>query len=233
MKTTRKRFSTLSVLTLLLIAVAHTTQAAVAVNPFAVDGSGAITISGDVTARVNFFDKGWARTIQGADTITANSGFPKTDAGKWELEGQFHVKTVSEPFAITEKVTMDADKARYECTVTAGTDTEMNTLAVVLQFPVAKFKGKKIIMDGKELVLPDQFSGSQDIALEDGVSTVTVSMPGDKKLKITGPLDLYLQDDRRFHGTAYTMRLFFKPKNGLLKKGDTSSIAVTFEQSSN
>lgn len=203
------------------------------IGPVAVDANGGLVIGHDVTGRVELFDNGWGPNRQSKDTIKAASGFPKAEEGKWELSGDFRVRNMAAPFAISEIITGKGDQAKLVCKLTPGQDVEVKTMALSLQFPVEKFKGQTVMFGEKEVVLPVEFGGSQDVYQAEDVPVITISMPDGKKLKVSGPVSLYMQDDRRFQGTAYTLRLFFTPKNGPLKKGEAASVSVTFEKPAN
>lgn len=174
----------------------------------------------DARIGILHFAKGWLSRRQGSDSVQPAPGYPKKEGETWRLDGTFKAQT-GELFTLSEQLSGEGTNAmRYKVTLAsdAGIDTESLSLAIDL--PVKRYANKTLQFDDRNLVLPEMFGEMGLISVPNAAKVIIPTTTG--VLEIEGPVAAYVQDERRWNGDTYQMRLNFSPRSGVITSAGMS-----------
>lgn len=158
----------------------------------------------DIAIDIRHWDEKWLMTQQHCEwkgTVSADAGFPRTSADRWEVKGRFHTHA-GKQYGLEETIERaGADTVRYRARITSGEGVKANTLCVGITLPKQSFQGREIFVDGAARKLP--FTG------ELGVIGELILPASSGKLTIRGPIKAFVQE--------FEVRLMFSQQNGVIK----------------
>ncbi|OGV75274.1 MAG: hypothetical protein A3K19_09055 [Lentisphaerae bacterium RIFOXYB12_FULL_65_16] len=174
----------------------------------------------DGTIKVGFaklgvlhFDGAWACTTK----VTPDAGQPQVNADSWSLTGA--LGSPSGELRIAERADKAApDTLRVTVEVTAATAVATNSLSVCISLDLEHFSGVALSLDGTPCVLPAEYK-DMGVLSKSGVQRLVIPQAGGiGRLELEGPFDVYIQDNRKFGGETYEVRLGMTPGQGQITK---------------
>ncbi len=134
-------------------------------------------------------------------------------------ESRNTVKTLCGSFYIDLSTVKEADeklKVSYKATSQDASGIETQSLCLAIYFPFSEYAGRTIKIDNKDIKFPELF---KELEILKPIKASLISI-GTRQglLEITGDLDIRIQDDRKFGGEYYQLRIAFKPGIGKIKE---------------
>jgi hypothetical protein len=183
-----------------------------AVGPVTLDAVGGMKI-GAIKATLTHFDDAWSGATQAR--IKPRPGFPKSSAGRWEMQADFPSRSDNVPFALTQTLEQSSGDVRVKYRLTHPTGVGTRAMVLGLVLPSAEYRGKAIRFDDKAVTLPAE---TQKQEVFSGRDIKRIVLPIDTgTLELTGNFGVYVQDERAMSGNDVTLRLYFSPGSGNLK----------------
>ena len=142
----------------------------------------------------------------------------KTDTGKdsWTIAGKVDVDGTTGNVSASLRRLAPA-RWRLEAGVDFPAPVACNAICLSCHFPIPS---GRIVIDGKEVKIP---AGSSSTTLRSAgpAKSVTVELQGGMRYTISGNLQAYVQDNRRWSNTA-SIRVYFDPSEGNVRKARLS-----------
>jgi hypothetical protein len=188
-----------------------------------IEDTGALELDG-IHVQILHFSAGWRAKKQGdSGVVKPAAAYPKREKGAWKLEGTFRTAT-GDSFALSQTLVREGkNAARYRATLTSEAGIATNFLALAIDLPTRRYANKTIQLGDKALVLPELFDEMALHSASDEESVVIPTATG--VLEINGPVNVRIQDERRWGLDWYQMRLGFTQTTGVIQ---SSGIDVVF-----
>ncbi len=199
-------------------AVLTVAAAAAADNLFTTDPGGAVKVDG-ISFRLTHWSPAWQMTAQSEATLSYPGEAARFVPGRGNVRnGVFKVQ--GGEFRVTETLDLtspDRAKISLEMENPAGVDSA--GLALVATLPLKQFENRSLLFNGRSVGFGSDFNDKAWQIWADrgkGPSEVVIPMKTGK-LVITGNFAAQLQDNRRFDGAQWELRLNFQPGTGKFK----------------
>jgi hypothetical protein len=184
--------------------------AALVVAPFAsaqqalqISDTGVLT-AGNTTWRTLFMDQKWSPLTQDKHFVVESSengnyqgAFKRSGESLFDFSIDY--ASTGAGYQITSEV---ANPTGVECKMLAYQGT-LNTY---------DFAGDSILLDGKPIVLPVEYSGKDTVAIQYAYSVSVPTSAGDLVFK--GGFDVLIVDARKYNDTKFFVRLMYNPSKG-------------------
>jgi len=168
------------------------------------------TVDNIANIAIVHYDDKWGMAGLDKGSFIANPG-PKPTANKYILDGKWSVK--SGVFHLNGAVSRSQDGgALVDLSFKSDTPVPTRLLAANVAIPIDGMAGKSIIVDGTPVKLPELF-GDMMVFRKAKVEKV-VLMLKQRTLEIQGKFELFIQDNRKFNGNSYSLRLYATPSEG-------------------
>jgi hypothetical protein len=174
---------------------------------FSASSKGYISIV-DIKCNPMHYDAKWqsgkfkiAPSFVTASNITNNN---------WNFDSQI-IAHSGEILKLSNTITTDKENASIHWVIDANGEVKVPTrvLALEMSLPTTTYAGKTVIMDTKEVELPNEV-GKQDIYIRDNITRIFI--PTDKgRIQITGKFKVQLVDLRKYNTKRFSMRIYFTP----------------------
>lgn len=105
---------------------------------------------------------------------------------------------------------------KYETTLHSAAGLPTNFLALHAILPAERYAGQNVVVDGAIVALPEKVGGGSELLRKPFANKALIATPGGI-ITIEGPVDLLVQDDRRYNTDTFTLRFHFTPSNGVVK----------------
>jgi hypothetical protein len=142
----------------------------------------------------------------------ARSNFVVEQASEGHFEGVLKGSNDAFLFNFVSDFTKIADGYEMKTLATSPEGTPTNVLALSSGFSVKAFGGQAIIIDGKAIELPLEFSGDSDLGTYRAQRMVIPTKAG--QLIFTGKLTVSIQDARKYNDSKFFVRLAYSPSKG-------------------
>ncbi|PTX92185.1 hypothetical protein DB346_24915 [Verrucomicrobia bacterium LW23] len=203
------------------------------VTGFESDESGSFRL-GDIFFHIKHFDSHWKGVDQAA--LQAAPGFPRGTGGDvWETQGKLPVAGGAEPLQLAQRLKrLDDNGLRVNYLVTHARGIPTRALGLSLEIPLQLGVGQAVMLDADAVRLPAEF---RDLVLAEAPRVRTLRLPGRRcDVIITADpgtaFSVLIQDERKFEGTHFTVRLqFFPAAEVLTKAGLTATVRRIFNGS--
>lgn len=190
---------------LLLLAVLVLVPFASAQQVLQVSEQGVLT-AGNTTWRTLFMDQKWSPLTQDKHFVVESSegtnfkgGFLRT--GETLFDFNMNYAPVGTNYQITSEV---SNPEGVECKMLAYQGT-LNTY---------DFAGDSILLDGKPVVLPVEYTGKDTVVIQYAYSVSVPTNAGDLVFK--GGFDVLIVDARKYNDSKFFVRLMYNPSKGNL-----------------
>jgi hypothetical protein len=138
-------------------------------------------------------------------------GFPHIADGLFELSGV--IPSPNGTFEIHETLRATGPNAfSYDTTLHSAAGLPTKVLALHAILPAARCAGQNLVVDGAIVALPQTVGGSSQLLRKPFANKALIPTPGGM-ITIEGPVDLLVQDDRRYNVDTFTVRLYFAPSS--------------------
>ncbi|MGE9296472.1 MAG: hypothetical protein ACQKBV_09325, partial [Puniceicoccales bacterium] len=188
---------------LILALAALTTLAAQKVPEFTENG---VLTVGETQWGTLFMDSSW-RPFKQANQFKPDTSSGMDDRGVFQNskgETLFQFESSIKPLG------KDAYAIAGRATSQAGFDANM--LAYSGSLPVKLFAGGSVVLDGKIVELPLEFTGETNLAVRQARKVQAPTASG--MLTLEGNFTTQIVDTRKFGGPDFQIRLFYQPHNG-------------------
>lgn len=189
---------------LLLLISCLVIQFASAQNQLTISPDGGLSVGGTQWKTMHM-DKKWR----------ARSNFVVEQASEGHFEGVLTGASDAFLFNFTSDFTKIANGYEMRTLATNSDGTPTNVLALSSGLSVKEFGGQAIIVDGKTVQLPLEFSGEADLGTYHAQRVVVPTKAG--QLVFTGKLTLSLQDARKYNDSKFFVRLAYSPSKGKIR----------------
>lgn len=176
---------------------------------------------------VTHYGKDWKRKSQSDRAVVPDAGFPKKDGNLWNLKGKFLTASGGN-FLFDEKLDkISADSVNYLASVTNQEGIYTESLSLQIELQIAGMAGRKVQIDGKDVVFPLDFNTEKwMITTKGGVKDFNLPLMSGR-LSVKGDFSLIIQDNRKFNSNTYSVRISFNPAKGEIKDS-TLKLAISF-----
>ena len=181
----------------------------------------------DLKFHVSHYDGAWCYSGQSKQSVKFDDGFPSVTAGSFEAKGAFQLSPPLS-FKFEENATaISGSSLKYDFKVkAAGSPIESSELSLSISLPCANYAGKRVSLDGKAFELPAEHSDAK-FSIASLPSCGKLEIPTENGwVAIEGKFRVTVQDDRKFGGDDYAIRLGFTPLSG---KIDEASISLKLD----
>lgn len=170
---------------------------------------------GRVRGGVIHFGPSWKSYNQLWRGVNALAGYPSFKDDMFVLKSRF----VDNKFDLNIVAkSVDTATCSYHVILKAKQRTNAQAILLNLMLPLAEFDQRQVDFDNHSVKIDK--NKKLKSALFKNLSKITLpTLEG--KLEISGQkLNAYIQDDRRFGGKSYSLRIFFKPGKGAFVKSE-------------
>ncbi len=191
-----------------------------------VDASGAMNAAG-VRMGVTHYDGSWGSHSQSPGAVRVRDGAAPSGAELWRAGLDFSVNggtiKLDETLSLGKNGVVDCS---YKAACAAPLPTKELSLSMAL--PIDGFCGKSVLFDDKAVALPPEYSEKDwQLFSKNGIKRIVIqTMTG--KLVLSGDFSALLQDNRKFSGSDYGLRIKF-PVEGDSLTESSLSISMALE----
>ncbi len=160
----------------------------------------------DVKVQLAWFDGNWRMTGQDRKSILPISGYPVQQPELFSLDGTLKLNAGAGSVNIQETIRMTQENMIYSASLAATKKMPYRAVSLIFTLPIDKFGGKELSADGKRVLLSAKNKNVQYPSLKD-ISSLLIPLPDGKCMNLEGKFSCYIQDERNYGGTAYTLRI--------------------------
>ncbi|MBN2641768.1 MAG: hypothetical protein JXR78_08955 [Victivallales bacterium] len=200
-----------NILSIALSIVSLTVTAAGFSESLKISPSGELQID-PLTLRLVHWGRDWHSSHQGEKKVKPAQGYPVRTQDSFELYGDFGVN--GGEFKLKENVrAVSADMVEYGAELSSEKEIFSKALALSIRFPVKRFINRPIIIDGKKVNFEKYFRSDNWVYSNHNAKEITIPVTFGI-LKLKGDFSVHMQDDRKFNGDSWELRLRMKPETG-------------------
>jgi len=173
---------------------------------------GVVSVEG-MAMSVHHFNGSWEGSDQSHKGVKPVDGVaPRSNGASYEIKGEFTTNGGAK-FDFVESVSSEDSKTvKLNYAVSSKEGVESNELSLSLTLPVASYSGRSLMVDGKPVQLPLEFSEAWKPV---NVQAKSLSIPLEGgSLVLKGDFPLLIQDDRKYKLDDFSVRVGFTPKSG-------------------
>lgn len=193
--------------------------AAAEFGPFTIsDAKGIVSISGQ-RFMLRHFDNTWSPIAQNDGRTVTADGFPRKTADTFEWQGRMPIRRGNGFFLLTEKVTAaGTESIDLEMRLRSRDGVETQSIALETEFRLPDALQYAITIDGKQAGFGKETDKARKSQLffPKKSRRLTITLP-DGILAVQGEFACNLQDNRRYGGKDWGLRIYFSEYSGMLK----------------
>lgn len=161
---------------------------------------------------VMHFDERWAGVDQNHG-VTPTGGAPESEKGLLDMQAQWNVNGGQFDCHQTLR-RAGPNEFSYDTTLKSDAGVQTALLCMEIHLPVDDYAGEKVVVDGVAVKIPETFTiqGVYDNPSFKKLQIMTTV----GRLVIEGSGPLWIQDNRQYGASVFTIRFPFRPHNGLL-----------------
>jgi hypothetical protein len=179
---------------------------------------------GSLKMKVIHYNKSWHDTNLIAKTLLNPE--LKKDGQQTTLTGDFKLSSGNK-FVINESLTaISSDNWNYQASLSSKTAIFCNDLALYFQLKTKDYLKQHIFINGKPLELPSEIIIPGGGSIWNGKAKSLKIPMESHTLILTGNFDLRVQDNRKYLGDAYAIRIRFSPYQGQIQKSTLNFTAA-------
>ncbi len=181
--------------------------------------SGELTIADEIQAALMHYSDQWSPARQDQKTVNFEPSPAPNAAGERHYAGTFAHQAGGAPFQLELILTPQAaDTLHYVARVTRAEPVATNELCLALRLPLDSFAGRTLKFDGQPLALPAEY---KDMTIRPAGAVSEIILPlATGKLILRGALKVMVQDNRKFNGNDFAMRVDFTPASGAITSAE-------------
>ncbi len=182
--------------------------------------------AGGINFEINHYDKGWTVTRQSGNSVVPISGYPVSSEKVYELKGTLQFGKYPSGLTFQEWIKESGDDTfTYSMAFRGEQAIPTNILCLAASLPIKDFSGKNIIIDDKEVLLPQSIGEKGGLeAPVQAKSLILSSSHG--KITITGDFVVATVDKRNFKVDSFDIRIYMKPDKGDITQ---AKLGLTFK----
>ncbi len=180
-------------------------------------------IAEDISFGITHYSDKWVPSMQSKHTVKSDAKNPLITNSSWTLNGKFQFAS-GKGADITETITaLSSESINYSAKISSDEEIPTNELAFKISIGTDKYAGKNISIDGKTIPLPAIFENDK-MTIFSSKTVKNISIPvSNGKLSLDGEFQLMIQDDRKFKGESFSIRIKFNPASGAIKESSFSA----------
>lgn len=196
---------------------ALTLAAATRLGPFEIDESGRIQVE-NLTFHLTCADSNWGKWVhQEKRTVALNPGMPSVSADRVEISGTYRISGGN--FALQERVKkLGENSISVEIDLASDKGVAVNSISYSTELPIRIFGTEGIRIDGKKFTFPAGFDEKKwQFSAGGEESTLELPLPAGL-LTIRGNFQVFLQDERKYGYSHWSLRLFNGATRGVIRR---------------
>ena len=169
--------------------------------------SGDFIIGNKIKGSLRHYGPDWDLQVQGKKSIKINS------RDGLNINGVFTTRA-GKKFDFDEKITrISKNELDYSAKLKNDGGIDSKLLCLSIDLPIGACKA--VMVDDKKIILPEKFG---KMTVQGTCSAKKLVLPlADGKLQIQGDLKVMIQDNRKFKGNHFSIRLNFTQNQGVIK----------------
>ncbi|HOK05095.1 MAG TPA: hypothetical protein PLN24_07580, partial [Victivallales bacterium] len=164
------------------------------------------------------YGKNWKANGQSASSIKPEGDYPKIDEKSWNLKGTF-LTADNDIFTLNQNIKKLSDYSiLYEASVANQNGIFSEAIALQIEVPVNGMAGREVSVNDDKITLPIDYDENKWLLFSSG-NIKKISLPlSSGRLSIEGNYPLLIQDNRKFNGNSYSIRIGMSPSKGIIKE---------------
>lgn len=183
--------------------------------PFEIQADGSIN-AGNLSMKVIYFNPKWQRRVLNARSLVT-SKFDNGDERK-TINGIFKLFNGNK-FNVQETLTnISANKWKYQAEFFSSTPVPTNVLALSISLKCQIYAGQHIFVNNRPILLPEKVTMKSGGHIWSGKARTLTIHTASQQININGNFTLRVQDNRKYTGDDYSIRINFPQSHGNITK---------------